>query len=205
MSFLFGSKGEYGKRSESGDPFVRPVGQLTQWEGDSLQTLQNRPVYVVVSLGLIVIAALYMTGVWDAQNVPCGESPFLIYQRQFIHVTLKHLLANLLVFFILSRIESNIGSYRFAFLLLQISILCVVIEYGLSRFIDLNCAIGFSGVLFGLLVWELMQVNEPLSAPVVFTLLLIIILPSLSNPNASLMGHALGAATGAIVALYYKA
>lgn len=190
MALLFGSKD-----SNSGDPYARPIGQLTQWEG-------NRPVFVGLSLVLIVIATFYMTGQWE--QIQCGDEPLLIFQRQFIHVTLRHLLANLFVFFILSRVESKIGSFRFAFLLLQISVWCVVVEYAVSRLINVNCAIGFSGILFGLLVWEVMQVNEPLSATVVFTLLLIIILPSLSNPNASLMGHALGAASGALVALYYK-
>ena len=62
-----------------------------------------------------------------------------------------------------------------------------------------RCSIGFSGVLFGLLAWEMFALQE--FEPYLFlVLLLMVVYPSIQSPQASLIGHGIGALVGVIAA-----
>jgi len=110
-------------------------------------------------------------------------------------------MANLFAFYVLSRIEVKYGSIFFLSLIAQILVLTVLLEGLMRRFTKINCAVGWSGVLFGLAVWEIVhgkQVNNEL----LLAIIAMVVSPSLKNPQASLMGHALGAFAGFIIAQF---
>lgn len=163
----------------------------------------ERPVFVSVSLMLIFIMVMYNYNIFT--DVPCGDGVSKIVQRQFTHVSISHIMSNLFVFYLLSQMELKYGSQQFLLLLLQIVVICVGFEYLLQQITPVPCSIGFSGILFGLLAWELMQKNNH-KIDIMFIIILvgIIIAPSLTNPRASLLGHAMGAVSGLVVAQWYR-
>ena len=126
-----------------------------------------------------------------------------ISYRQFVHVELFHLLVNLYGLYILSRVEEKIGFKNFSILILSLLVVSTLIEFGVSKFTDLNCSIGFSGILFGILAWELVTGQE-INFSLVAILFFMVLQPSLTNPKASLVGHAIGACSGIIVGLITK-
>ena len=82
--------------------------------------------------------------------------------------------------------------------------LTVLLE-GLIRYLTdgrINCSVGWSGVLFGLAVWEIVKEKEKVDSSLIIAIGAMVVSPSLQNPQASLIGHALGALAGFIVAMY---
>ena len=166
-----------------------------------MQSAVGRPVFAFISTVLIVVAVLYGTGV--LKSVPCGPGVLKGLNRTLIHANGAHIAANLFAFFVLSRIEAKYGSRFFAALLVQIAVAAAVIELTIHQFFHVPCAVGFSGILFGLTAWEMVN-----SRDVNFTLLLSLaamtVAPSLESSKVSLIGHSIGTVAGLAVALYYK-
>lgn len=133
----------------------------------------------------------------------CEHSMLNIAYRQFVHVELMHLLVNLYGLYALSRVENKIGLKNFLILVLSLLVVSTVLEFGASKFIDLNCSIGFSGILFGILAWELVT-GQSVDFSLIAVIIFMVIQPSMTNPKASLIGHAIGAVSGVIVGLVTK-
>lgn len=172
-----------------------------EYEEITINTIINRPVFALISSGLIFITILYVFGV--LKELPCGEGPLNGLNRAFVHVDSAHIISNLFVFYILSRIEVTHGAGVFILLIVQITFIATVFELILKELIDIPCSIGFSGVLFGLAVWELLY-DKNIDLALLFGVAAMVITPSLHNPRASLIGHGLGAIAGLLVSLYYK-
>jgi membrane associated rhomboid family serine protease len=166
------------------------------WDG-----LKKRPVFAFVTTVLIVISLLYFFGL--LKTLPCGDGVLRGLNRTFVHVDLAHILSNLFVFYVLSRIEMNFGSKFFVMLIVQLLILTTALEWIVKQFWNIPCSIGFSGVLFGLAVWELVY-DRNLNMALLLGIGAMIITPSLHNPKASLIGHGLGALAGLIMSFYFK-
>jgi hypothetical protein len=160
-----------------------------------------RPITAIVTTVIIVIAALYGFGV--LKDVPCGEGVLKGLNRTFIHANWKHVAANLFAFLVLSRIEERYGSKFFGILIVQILVIATMIELVAFQFFDVPCSVGFSGVIFGLIAWELMN-DRDVNITLFLGLAGMVVAPSLQNSKASLTGHAIGAVAGLLVAIYYK-
>ena len=92
-------------------------------------------------------------------------------------------------FSILSRIEDYIGTRKYIILLFLILFISSILDYIITLlFPSIHCSIGFSGILFGLLSWETIVLND-FNFFVLIILLINVVSPSLQNSKASLIGH----------------
>lgn len=159
--------------------------------------LRSRPVTTTLSVLMVVILILYSVGY--LKNFYCENNVINGLNRTFIHGSWDHILANILAFYALSRIEIKHGSGFFISLILQIAVLAALIEFVARKFIHLKCSVGFSGVLFGLLAWELVSKKSKVDKQVLYTLAIAIILPSLVSEKTSFSGHLIGAISGLLI------
>jgi membrane associated rhomboid family serine protease len=160
----------------------------------TVKKFQNVPVSVFMAVTIIVIFLLYATTI--IKTIPCNKDILSTFYSNFIHIDFYHLIGNLIAFYGLSRIEQNLGTKNFILLivfLLVFNTLAETIIYKL--FPSIKCSIGFSGVLFGLITWELIK-NKQLDITLIASILFMVFLPSIQNPKASLSGHLVGAIAG---------
>jgi len=84
-----------------------------------------------------------------------------VFMTNFIHIDFEHLLANLFGLYSLSRVERNMGTKPFFFLVLYLLIVSSVIESIIHKiFKNIPCSIGFSGVLFGVMTYEIIKTKK---------------------------------------------
>ena len=145
---------------------------------DFKTAVKTRPVFVVLTIVLIIIAIdLNRDNKRKVLNY-CEPGILNGIKRSFSHVDPAHLLSNLIVFYILSRIETSRGSIFYIKLIVQLFVLTAVMEYIIQRYCHIPCAIGFSGILYGLLAWEIMRKNNLSPKVIVLSILPLVILPS---------------------------
>ena len=164
----------------------------------TLAEAKGKRVFWVISIVLVAVYAAYALG--KIKTLPCKAGWLQAFQRNFIHVNLTHLVANLASFWILSRIELQHGTVNYAVLIAAILALFTTAEVVMNRGKEpKQCAIGFSGVLFGLLAWEVVTNHVNLNAQLLVALILSVVGTSLKNPRASLKGHLMGVFVGLVV------
>ena len=82
----------------------------------------------------------------------CVDNDFLTrLSSNFIHIETLHLLSNIIGLITLSYIEKNIGTFKFIKLICLLVILISIFEL----FFKNQCSIGFSGVLYGLISYDM--------------------------------------------------
>ncbi len=172
--------------------------------GDFLPASQDGPgksriVFWLLSLSMVAVFIAYNAGKF--KSLPCGPGLLPALERNFIHLDITHLLANLGSFWILSRIEVKEGSAQFTGIVLALLALITTGELVFKIGQGKKCAIGFSGVLFGLIAWELVSKSVKLNGQVILAIILAVVGTSVGNPKVSLEGHALGAAAGVVAGL----
>lgn len=158
---------------------------------------------VVSSIIAIILLLIHFNS--SQENLPtiCVDGITNSVMRNFYHVDSPHLYVNLLTFKALSRIEMQIGSVNYLMLLISILVIASFLDYIVNSIFSLKCSIGFSGVLFGLLAWEMVTQHE--FSPYALLLLAVnVISPTIKNPQASLMGHGIGALAGVISGYLFK-
>lgn len=134
----------------------------------------------------------------------CDGSLLHAYLRQMHHGNVTHLMANLGAFASLTySIQNVVGSYQYLAILITISVLSGLIDYWLTNqtIISVQCSIGFSGVVFGLLGWSLAQ-QRGFNKQLLIDLALLMY-PSLTTPNISFSGHLIGLLAGLIAFLLF--
>ena len=166
------------------------------------QYFKNIPVSLFIATSIVVIFSLYITTA--IKTIPCGKDIMSVFMGNFVHIDPYHLLANLFGLYSLARIEREIGTKRFigllVFLLLFTSTTEVIIH---KLHDDMPCSIGFSGVLFGLIAWEMVSKRE-LDFVLLVSIIMLVAAPSVNNQKASLMGHAIGAISGVVGGIIWK-
>jgi rhomboid protease GluP len=150
-----------------------------------------------LSLLMVSILLAFWTGTFT--ELPCNPDYISTIARNFIHVQAFHILANLFAFYQMREIELQLGVSSYILLILALVFVQSTIEFILSSYVDLGCSIGFSGVLYGLLVWMLMSTPSTNRQKLV-PILISIVVSSLAIPNVSLSGHLIGFVSGLIVA-----
>jgi membrane associated rhomboid family serine protease len=94
---------------------------------------------------------------------------------------------------------------RFILLVLFIVTVSSLLEVIIHRvFPTLPSSIGFSGILFGLMTWELVT-EKTIDVYLLSAIGLMLTLPSMGNRNVSFDGHAAGALAGGLAGLMYRA
>lgn len=163
---------------------------------------KNTPVSVLISLSLIIVFLLFNTKVINA--LPCGKSIYEVFMSNFVHIDTTHLVSNLYALYAISRVEQEMGLKPFIWLLIFLLVFNTVGEF-IVKYIwkDLPCSIGFSGILFGLMTWELVS-KKNFDIELIIAVVIIVVGPSLKSTKVSLSGHIIGAVSGIIGALIWK-
>jgi membrane associated rhomboid family serine protease len=123
--------------------------------------------------------------------------------HSLVHGSSVHLLVNIFTFIQLYRLEQILGSRDYFILIMIILVLSSWLYWIMNKVLYgtyFQCSVGFSGVLFGLLVWSRMVVNGgsfDLREILLWSSLLII--PVLQNPRISLLGHLSGLLVGLLL------
>jgi hypothetical protein len=160
------------------------------------------PVSLFLSVSIVLVFALYVTTV--LKTIPCGRNILSSFCGNFVHIDLFHLAANLVTLYTLTRVERDIGAKRFSLLILFLLIFTSVMEVIAHKiFPDIACTIGFSGILFGIMAWEL-TTKRGLDLLVVISIVGVAVMPTIQNPKrASLLGHLVGVLSGIIGGLLW--
>lgn len=163
----------------------------------------NNPITSFLSVSIVIIFSLYFTNI--IKSVPCQTDLRSVFICNFIHTDFFHICSNLYGLYSLSRVENRIGSKKFFILILYLLITNTVFESILHRLIKTPCSIGFSGVLYGVLTFELFSnLNFP-DITLISAIFLNMIIAKFSSTKSSLSGHLIGALSGVIGGiLYYK-
>jgi len=168
---------------------------------DSSQ-FKDIPVSLFLAVSIVVVFALYVTT--SIKTIPCGKDILSSFYNNFVHIEPYHLMANLFALYALARVERDIGPKRFGFLIVFLLLFTSIAEViGHKLFSNLPCSIGFSGILFGVMAWEL-TTKKDFDIFIVLSIVGIVVTPSMQDPKASLVGHAVGAIAGIIGGILWK-
>lgn len=163
---------------------------------------KNIPVSVLIALSLIVVFLLFNAKVIN--TVPCGKGIYEVFMSNFVHIDAAHLVSNLYALYAISRVEKEMGLKPFIWLLIFLLIFNTLGEFIVKyMWKDLPCSIGFSGILFGLMTWELVS-KKNFDIELMIAIVIIVVGPSLNSAKVSLYGHIIGAVSGIIGALIWK-
>jgi membrane associated rhomboid family serine protease len=155
------------------------------------------PVSTFLAVVVVIVFSLYLTSAIKA--IPCGKDVLSQFFSNFVHVDIAHMLSNLYSLYALSRVETRLGSKSFMTLVIVLLVSNTVIETLLHKLKpDMKCSIGFSGVLFGIVAWE-MTSSRKIDMYLLSAIALQVITPSLSSSKVSFAGHAVGAISGVVV------
>jgi len=165
------------------------------------QYINDIPVSIFFSVLIIIIFLLYTTTL--VKTIPCGNSLLENFYSNFIHTDPYHIMSNLYAIYAVSRVERKLGTKKFIYLTIFILIINTILEtLAKSLKPSLPCSIGFSGVLFGIMTYEIVS-EKDLDLYILSSIVVMLAGPSMKNNNVSLLSHAIGAFTGIIGGLLY--
>lgn len=163
---------------------------------------KNLPVSTFLAISIIIIFLLFNAKVVNA--VPCGKGIHDVFMSNFVHIDVMHLVSNLYALYALSRVEQEMGLQSFVWLLIFLLIFNTIAEFAARKiWKDMKCGIGFSGILFGMMTWELVS-KKKFDVAIMLAIVIMVVGPSLQSKKVSLSGHAIGAASGIVGALIWK-
>lgn len=152
------------------------------------------PISSVLGASLIVVFLLYTFQI--IKQLPCGNKPHHVFMSSFVHIDPAHLMSNLYALYAISRVEQEMGWQPFVWLLIFLMCFNTLAEFFVRKLIpSLNCSIGFSGILFGLITWEIAS-RHTVNMDMILAIVLMVATPSTKSANVSLSGHAIGAVSG---------
>lgn len=152
-----------------------------------------------IMLGIMVLVYISPINFYNTPN------DMLNYQiRSFYHANTSHLIANGVSFLALSRVENMIGSGPYLVAILFISVVSSMLLYFYHKIIPSRkvYTVGFSGVIFGLIVVYMSLMGGPMGLNIAG--LLISILPQIAVPGISWEGHICGVIAGLIYVLLFR-
>lgn len=172
-------------------------------ENCSIQKIKEIPITTFISLLLIIIYFLYSSNI--ISHVPCDNNLASNIMSSFVHTDPTHLIYNLYAILALSRVETILGSKQFLYLIIFLTIMNSVFETLLKKIIpETPCSIGFSGVLFGILFWEIIS-NNGMDIFILSSVIPLVLIPSVMDKKSSFSSHFIGMVTGTISGyIYYK-
>ena len=116
---------------------------------------KDKKVSLYISLVNLIVFLLYKIEFFN--EIPCHGGLISNIKGDFVHKQFTHLLLNLIGLYILSDIEKHIGSQKFLKLVVFIIGTTSIIE---TQFYSNYCSIGFSGILYGLLAYQMLISNK---------------------------------------------
>lgn len=159
------------------------------------------PVTILVAVILITVYLLQMTRI---VSVNCKHTFLAQIATIFFHGSPMHLISNLTGLALVSKFEYQFGSMNYFLVLLTLICITNLLEYFIRFHKKAHCSIGFSGILIGIAIIELVHDNDgKFDWNAVVAILVVLIYPQVVSPKTSLLGHSVGALTGVIIAFLY--
>jgi hypothetical protein len=130
-----------------------------------IQPTSIKEVIVSFTYGLILVIVFFvnMAKTSDTVNITenCKTDLKSLFFSNFIETNLTTLSVNLFSLYSLSQIEIVIGSAKF-FVLMNMSIMInTLLDHQIHKYNEnLGCSSGFSGIIFSLLVWDLIVTQQ---------------------------------------------
>ena len=156
--------------------------------------MMQAPVSMAIALLLVLVWVCTKCGVFEVRATRTLLNQFL---SSVEHGSGVHLALSLIGLYLTSRMEVEYGSAIFGALVLCAFLLSGLLEFAVRTAAPkIPWSIGFGGVIIALVTFNLMDAPSFRAAGF---LLLIILYPNLTNPEASLTGHLVGAVTGVIL------
>ena len=149
----------------------------------------NKTISIFISIILSLIYFLYNSRTFTI--IPCDQEFSSKFLSNFIHTNSIHLISNLLGLYFISELENQIGSSNFLNLVILISLIMSFFE----TIFKSGCSIGFSGILYGLVAYEMFKFKN-IDYNVIYTLILLFLFSG--NSKISHTGHLLGFISGLI-------
>ena len=160
-------------------------------------------VSLFIAVSVVIVFALYITTA--IKTIPCDKNLMSVFLSNFVHLEPSHLIANLFALYNLARVEKQLGPKKFGCLIVFLLIFTTVTEVLAHKlFSELKCSIGLSGILFGIMSWEL-TTKKGLDLMIVLSIIGVVVTPTVQNSKgSSLLGHAVGAIAGVIGGILWK-
>jgi membrane associated rhomboid family serine protease len=160
------------------------------------------PVSTFIGVSIIIIFILFNLQI--IKTIPCGNNIHEVFITNFVHINLKHLVVNLYALYTLSRVEQEMGLKSFIWLIIFLLLFNTLIEFIIRIYWkNIKCSIGFSGILFGIVTWEIAS-KRKIDIEMILAIIIMVIVPSLQNKKASIIGHFIGALSGIIGGFLWK-
>lgn len=152
-----------------------------------------------IILGIIIIIFFTKINYYDT-----GKEIIDYPLRALHHANMEHLLANGISFYGLSFMEEALGSKQYIISIVFIWIVSSLLLYAYHLMVPSRkrYTVGFSGVIFGLIVVYLSMLNQNLGISIAG--LAISILPQIFVPNISWEGHIAGVIAGCLYVLIFR-
>ena len=167
-----------------------------------MKDINDIPVCISIFSIIILIYSFYITGA--LKTLPCDKNFTSIISSNFVHIDYLHLLSNLYGIYGLSRVEIKLGTINFIILLILLILLNTIFEMMLCNlFPNQRCSIGFSGVLYGIIMFEIIFDNK-IDYEILNSLIVSVLLPSSVNRKISLSGHIIGLLSGSLIGMICK-
>lgn len=163
--------------------------------------LKKRPFSLFIAIILVFVSVLYSSKALT--NLPCENKVNDLFLTNFIHTDIWHLLTNLYGLAVISQIEEKIGTRKFMLLVSFNLVVFVTIDYFYRKISKAKCSIGFSGILYGLLLYELLELHK-FSVNLVLSIVLFLIASQITNTSVSLSSHIIGVISGVISTFLMK-
>lgn len=160
-------------------------------------------VSLFIAVSVVIVFALYVTAA--IKTIPCDKNMMSIFFSNFVHLEPSHLIANLFALYNLARVEKQLGPKKFGCLIVFLLFFTTIVEVTAHKlFSELKCSIGLSGILFGIMSWEL-TTKRGLDLMIVLSIIGVVVTPTVQNSKgSSLLGHAVGAIAGVIGGILWK-
>jgi membrane associated rhomboid family serine protease len=158
-----------------------------------IESFKKIPICSFITVSLVIIFSLYFTNVF--KSIPCEKNMTNTFISNFIHVDFIHLCSNIFSLYSLSVIEERLGSKQFFILLLFFLMMNTILESILHKIMNLQCSIGFSGVLFSIVTYELLS-NKVLDINILISIVANLFTLPLKDKKISFYGHVIGVISG---------
>jgi len=176
-------------------------------QGQSYPRPQHVSANITLTISLIIIVIYALYKIEFIKNIPCEKDVLSILKSNFVHTDGAHLMANLYGLYAVSNIETKLGTDNFVWLFLFILVISTLTEYIIKQTFDVKCSIGISGILMGLLTWNIIisnKVNGKHNLESIIAVVILVAYPSIKCKNSSLSGHLSGALSGFLATLFYN-
>lgn len=165
----------------------------------TLEYMQRTPLTVMLVVLLITICVLLNSNIIPLN---CEHTFLKEILRIFEHISPIHILFNILGLLFISRIEYLYGSLAFGLGVFSLVCFTGFVEYSLRFSAYAPCSIGFSGIVLGLAVLEIVQ-ERRFCWNTLAAIIVVVAYPNLMSPRTSLTGHLVGILCGAVLGYLY--